>query len=299
MGSMLAAMFGCLMLVKTDNAFGASSGSVSWARASPASIRWWPRRSAGDSRITTRVFSTGSSRSRWWAACWLRRRSGYAADALGCRRGDGDSADRHFPGDGAVDADLAGIEGDRTMKRAAALFLVGCPGACGRPAGEHTEADRLLARRAHGFLGHTDRGPGQRQDALRTQPGALLRARVERQALQHRAGLDPAGGGFHLPNPRAGASRARRIRHASTDRCVWWAGATRTSRRARFRTGWARPQATRWPRSKTWPTSWWRAASGASMATSSATTPGMCGSPTPPGGGSTTPCPTTVRRYRR
>src|ERR1035437_9983200 len=44
---------------------------------------------------------------------------------MGSRRGHGDPADRDLPGDGSAAPDLAGIEGDRKMKRAAALFLLG------------------------------------------------------------------------------------------------------------------------------------------------------------------------------
>src|ERR1035438_7372410 len=44
---------------------------------------------------------------------------------MGRRRGHEHPPDRHLPGDGSPAADLAGSEGDRKMKRAAALFLLG------------------------------------------------------------------------------------------------------------------------------------------------------------------------------
>src|ERR1035441_1470311 len=44
---------------------------------------------------------------------------------MGSRCGRGDPSARHHPGDGAPTADLAGSQGDRKMKRAAALFLAG------------------------------------------------------------------------------------------------------------------------------------------------------------------------------
>src|ERR1035437_2377565 len=44
---------------------------------------------------------------------------------MGSRRSYGDPADRDLPGDGSPAPDLAGSQGDRKMKRAAALFLLG------------------------------------------------------------------------------------------------------------------------------------------------------------------------------
>ena len=77
MGSGAAAMFGCLILFFTNNCVRRRPrASSSSARASPASIRWWPRPSAAASPITIPDSSTASSPWRWWAACWRRPRWG-------------------------------------------------------------------------------------------------------------------------------------------------------------------------------------------------------------------------------
>ena len=239
MGSMLSAIFGCLVLVFTDNAFGAGTGRLLRRRGlrqhlSAGGRGHRPPLSLLPSRILQRHLLVCAG-GRPAGSGHARVRS---VD-MGSRRGHGDPASGYVPGDGSPAPDLAGIEGDRKMKtRAPRLFLLCVPTARRRPAGEHSEAARFLSRRAHRLLGHTDRGPRHRQDALRAQPRPLFRPRLQRQALQHRAGPHPPRRRLHVPNPRARPDPRPTSRAASADRCAWSAAATPISPRAPFPIAW-------------------------------------------------------------
>ena len=102
MGSMLAAIFGCLMLVFTDNAFGASMGAC-FVGAGFASIyplvaeaigRRFPYYHPG--------FFNGIFSFALVGGLVAPATLGYAASIWEVRRGYGDSPDRHLSGDGTA-----------------------------------------------------------------------------------------------------------------------------------------------------------------------------------------------------
>ena len=72
LGTVTAAMFGCIILGATDNRFGAITGVLLVGGASLRFIRWWWRKSVTGSRIITPAFTTGSFRLRWQEDCSLR-----------------------------------------------------------------------------------------------------------------------------------------------------------------------------------------------------------------------------------
>ena len=117
LGSVAAALFGCVILYFTDNGFGAATGvlflGVGYASIYPlvseAIGRRFPYYHPG--------FFNGIFSFALVGGLLAPATLGYAASLLGCGRGGGHSAGRHLHGDGADPADLAGIEGDRKMRR--------------------------------------------------------------------------------------------------------------------------------------------------------------------------------------
>src|ERR1017187_426184 len=110
------------------------SAPASSARGSPASFRWCPRRPAAVSPAAPAVpppspLLPPRALQGHLFVCAGRRSAGPGHSRvrrveMGSRRGHGAPAGRNFHGDGSPAPDLAGSQGDRKMKRAAAAFLL-------------------------------------------------------------------------------------------------------------------------------------------------------------------------------
>jgi len=166
LGSVLVALFGCLVLFLSDNAFGALSGAF-FVGAGYASI--YPLVAEAIGRrfpITIPASSTESSLWRWWEAAGAGQRR-VCGGGYGRGSGDRDSPGWDLHGDGPGFADFAGIEGDweMTSRGGALLFAIALPlsAASLRRASINCWQHQ---QRPGGVLGNPDCGSRQRQDAI-------------------------------------------------------------------------------------------------------------------------------------
>ena len=90
---------------------------------------------------------------------------------------------------------------------AAALVSQAFGGFTGR---EHRPADFLVAGGKDRVLGDPGGGPREREDAVRIEPGPLLRAGLEYQAVYHGAGARTARPGLYVSDQGAGGRPAGR-----------------------------------------------------------------------------------------